>query len=379
MNESERTDVAARADIERRPVLRDAAYGGAMRSPVLSIIILNYNYAQFLRCSIDSALAQDWPYTEVIVVDDCSTDDSREIIAGYGDRVIPVLRPQNRGHAAGMNTGFQRSSGEIVVFLDSDDYLHPTALRRIAEGRVPDAAQYQYRLDLVGPEGRVIDTYPPKEFAWEDGDVRTALLTRGRYATTVTSGLAFSRSALNSILPMDEDAFRVGGDGYLVTVAPFYGRVVTIDEILGAYRQHGGNHSQFGTALGKAVRWRLDHDEKRYEALRSHAQRNGFEPLGELWRNDSMHLEGRAASLLLDPKKYSGSSETRRTIATCGLAACPTLPMSKRRRQFMKLWWRIVGWGPLPLARAALRWKLQAASRPQVVRRLAKLVRAAAG
>ena len=350
-----------------------------MQSPLLSIVILNFNYARFLRRSIDSALGQDWPNTEVIVVDDCSTDESREIIAGYGDRVIPVLRPQNRGHGAAMNIGFLRSSGEIVVFLDSDDQLHPNALRRIAENRVPDAAQYQYRMDLVWPDGRVVDTYPPKEFAWEDGDVRPALLARGRYATTVTSGLAFARRTLNAVLPMDEQAFRVGGDGYLVTVAPFYGRVVTIDEILGAYHQHGGNHSQFASALGNALRWRLEHDEKRYEALRAHAQRNGMEPRPELWRNDPLHLEGRAAALLLNPKDHGGSSDTRKAIARCGLAACPTLPMSKRRRQFMKLWWRVVGWGPLPVARAALRWKLQAASRPLVIKRLAKLVRAAAG
>jgi hypothetical protein len=224
-----------------------------------------------------------------------------------------------------------------------------------------------------------LDTYPPKEFHWEDGDVTDALLTRGRYATTVTSGLAFSRSALSSIMPMDERAFRQGGDGYLVTVAPFYGSVITIDEILGAYRQHGTNHSQFGTAIGPCVRWRMDHDKMRYAALMSHAQRQGKKPHPELWQNDPLHLEGRIASLLLSPQEHPESSDTRRAIAKCGLAACHTLPMSQKRREFMMMWWRIVGWGPLPLARSALRWKLQAASRPVVVKRLAKLLRAAVG
>jgi len=350
-----------------------------MESPLISVIILNYNYSRFLPDCIGNALAQDWPNKEVIVVDDCSTDHSREIIGKYGGQVISVLQPQNRGHGAGMNAGFARSKGSIVIFLDADDYLYPKAMRRIVESQVPGAAQYQYRLDLLDTDGRVVDTYPPKEFVWEDGDVTNALLTRGRYSTTVTSGLAFSRPALDCIMPMDEQAFRQGGDGYLVTVAPFYGPVVTIDEVLGAYRQHGANHSQFGAALDECVRWRITHDISRYRALTSHAQRHGRKTIPDPWQNDSLHLEGRMASLLLNPVRHPDARDTRAAIAGRGLAACQSLPMSRKRREFMMLWWKIVGWGPLPLARAALRWKLQAASRPLVVKRIAKLVRLATG
>jgi GT2 family glycosyltransferase len=352
---------------------------GAMESPLLSVIILNYNYSRFLSASINSALGQDWPNREIIVVDDCSTDDSRAIIASFGAQVIPVLQPQNRGHGAGMNAGFARSKGDIIIFLDADDCLYPKALRRIAERQSPNATQYQYRLDLVDEAGQVLDTYPPKEFVWEDGDVTSALLARGRYSTTVTSGLAFSRSVLDRIMPMDEQAFRQGGDGYLATVAPLYGLVVTIDEVLGAYRQHGANHSQFGGALDKSVRWRITHDILRYQALTTHAQRLGKEPLPDPWQNDPLHLEGRMASLLLNPAEHPDARDTRKTIARRGLAACHSLPMSRKRREFMMLWWNIVGWGPLPLARAALRWKLQADSRPLFVKRLAKLVRLATG
>jgi glycosyltransferase involved in cell wall biosynthesis len=342
-------------------------------------VITNFNYAAFLPRSIDSALAQDWSNKEIVVVDDCSTDHSREVIGGYGNRVIPVLQPQNRGHGAAMNAGFLKSTGDIVIFLDADDYLYPTALRRIVESRSPETAQYQYRLDLLGADGKVIDTYPPKEFRWDDGDVTEALLTRGRYATTVTSGLAFSRSALDHIMPMDEEAFRMGGDGYLVTVAPFYGRVVTIAEILGAYHQHGGNHSQFAADMVRRARWRMDHDMMRYQALTNHARRQSKSPRPDLWRNDPLHLEGRMASLLFEPSEHPHSHDTRQAIARCGLTACRSLPMSRRRRGIMRLGWWIVGWGPLPLARSALRWKLQAESRPAIVKQLAKILRAAAG
>src|SRR5262249_61789343 len=94
-----------------------------------SIVINNYNYGRFLRDAIGSALNQSYPHVEVIVVDDGSTDGSREIIAGYGDRIIPVLK-QNGGQASAYNARVARSCGKVMLFLDSDDMLLRTAVER---------------------------------------------------------------------------------------------------------------------------------------------------------------------------------------------------------------------------------------------------------
>src|SRR5687767_6151914 len=91
---------------------------GPMDGPLVSIIIDNYNYARFLPAAIDSALGQTYPNTEVIVVDDGSTDTSREVIRSYGGRVVPVLK-ENGGMMSAYNAGFSVSRGEVVVFLDS--------------------------------------------------------------------------------------------------------------------------------------------------------------------------------------------------------------------------------------------------------------------
>ena len=76
-----------------------------MSNALVSIIVNNYNYQRFLTEAIDSALKQTYCNTEVIVVDDGSTDGSLEIIASYGRRIIPLLKG-NGGQNSALNAGF---------------------------------------------------------------------------------------------------------------------------------------------------------------------------------------------------------------------------------------------------------------------------------
>tara|TARA_B110000967_G_scaffold78239_1_gene80926 strand:+ start:105 stop:758 length:654 start_codon:yes stop_codon:yes gene_type:complete len=95
---------------------------------MISVIIPNYNGAKFLREAIDSALDQQGVELEVIVVDDGSTDDSREIIESYGDKIRTIFQ-HNQGACAARNAGLAIARGESVFFLDSDDLLYPDALQ----------------------------------------------------------------------------------------------------------------------------------------------------------------------------------------------------------------------------------------------------------
>jgi hypothetical protein len=79
------------------------------------------------------------------------------------------------------------------------------------------------------------------------------------------------------------------------------------------------------------------------------------------------------------PVEHPNVRDTRKAIATCALSASRSLPASRKRRELMMLWWKILGWGALPLARSVLQWKLNPASRPIAIKRLAKLMRATAG
>ncbi|MFV4641084.1 glycosyltransferase, partial [Mycobacterium tuberculosis] len=91
--------------------------------------------------------------------------------------------------------------GDHVIFVDADDYLHPDALETMLAAWQPGVAQVQARLDLVDPDGRAYDIFPPPESPLAQGDVRPLLARCGRYATTVTTGLAFTRQALEAVMP----------------------------------------------------------------------------------------------------------------------------------------------------------------------------------
>src|SRR5262249_9450860 len=117
---------------------------------LVTIIINNYNYAQYLRYAIDSALAQTYSPIQVIVVDDGSIDDSRQVIQEYRDTILPVFK-SNGGQGSAFNTGLRHCSGDYVIFLDADDILLPHTVEHIVEvfQSNPDTAKVEYRMEII--------------------------------------------------------------------------------------------------------------------------------------------------------------------------------------------------------------------------------------
>lgn len=97
------------------------------RHPIVSVIIPTYNRAQMLRQAVESVLEQDYPCTEILVIDDGSVDDTPMVLADYEDR-IRFFRQENTGVSAARNLGIRASRGELIAFLDSDDYWLPEKL-----------------------------------------------------------------------------------------------------------------------------------------------------------------------------------------------------------------------------------------------------------
>ena len=344
-------------------------------TPLFSIIVINFNYARYLGVAIDSALAQFGLSVEVIVVDDCSTDGSRALMESYGSRIIARYHDRNAGMSASANTGFAASRGDYVLFLDADDYLLPGAVQAFAEALSTGAVQAQARLQLIDASGRVEDIFPPLETSFAIGDVSSELARRGRYQTTVTSGLAFTRAALEKVMPIPEAAFDRSADGYLATVVPLYGRVASIEQPLGAYRRHSTNHSGFSANIATRARWRITHDEERYTALRDHGARVGVVISTAPGFRDPAHLEERIASLAFDPGAHPHASDSRARLAAHGMRVTLAADHNLKRKVIHTLIFFGAGFAPLPVARRLLAWKMERASRPQIIDRLSGWLR----
>lgn len=98
----------------------------SQHKPTVSVIIPCYNGARFLAETLESVLAQTYPYFEIIIVDDGSKDTTRDVASRYPQ--ARYIYQENRGVCATRNRGFQNSKGEYLVFLDQDDRLLPEAL-----------------------------------------------------------------------------------------------------------------------------------------------------------------------------------------------------------------------------------------------------------
>ncbi|MBV8152133.1 MAG: glycosyltransferase family 2 protein, partial [Candidatus Eremiobacteraeota bacterium] len=103
-----------------------------MRLPLVSIIITAYNYAHTVATAIKSALAQDYPNIEVVVMDNASTDPTPAVVAAFAhDRRVRYFRnAENIGMVPNHNEGLRRAKGEYVVFLSADDFLMPDFVSR---------------------------------------------------------------------------------------------------------------------------------------------------------------------------------------------------------------------------------------------------------
>ena len=206
-------------------------------NPLVSVIIGNYNYGRFIVKAIESVFNQTYRNFELIIVDDGSTDNSREIIESYGDKLTAIFQ-QNGGQGAAFNSGFAAAKGEIICFLDSDDYYYPEKIAKVVAAfeKNPDWVQISHGRTSIEADGTIIGRDPT---FFSQGDVTQLLLNYGRYAWSLTSGLAYKRWVLEKVLPIPK--LPHGADTYLTATVPFYGNIGCICEPLMFYRHHGNN------------------------------------------------------------------------------------------------------------------------------------------
>jgi glycosyltransferase involved in cell wall biosynthesis len=242
--------------------------------PLVSIIINNYNYASFLRTSIDSALGQTYSNIEVVVVDDGSTDHSLEIIRSYKNCIIPVLK-KNGGQASSINAGVQASSGSILCFLDADDIFYPRKVEKVIKifsmiGAQSKNILLNNFLEVIDKDRVLLKVDLVKEILSDPGEWRflkelsgSPLFFDGQlnkvstpeqaysfadkyrflpYLGVQTSGITMTKLLANKVFPLPEGGIRISADVFLVKAASLHGTIYSTNHVLTQYRIHGNNH-----------------------------------------------------------------------------------------------------------------------------------------
>ncbi|MGH8873655.1 MAG: glycosyltransferase family 2 protein [Acidimicrobiia bacterium] len=220
-----------------------------------SIVITSYNYARYLHIAIESALGQTTD-AEVVVVDDGSSDESGQIIRGFGSDIMAILFERNRGQAAALNAGVRASHGDIVMFLDSDDWAAPERTERVLEflASHPELDMIRHNVAQVDSEGHLLldSSY---DFDSES-DLRREIVQFGE-AIGTNIGLAFRRSFLERVGPIPE-SYRTNPDTYLKVAGAIAGRVGHIDQSLAFRRIHSRQATRRWTMDRTAAKSFLD-------------------------------------------------------------------------------------------------------------------------
>nr|WP_290227274.1 glycosyltransferase family 2 protein [Trichocoleus desertorum] len=212
----------------------------------VSVLISNYNYQQYLLNAIESVLKQSVKVDEIIIVDDCSIDNSQQLLQDNFldyNNIKLVLKDKNQGQLSCFNVGFEVSTGDIIFFLDADDIYEENY---IEEGlkfyEQNEKCDFLFcAFERFGDETQFVFYY---ERDRDLGCSAISTLHRRRWLGSPTSTLSMSRATLEKILPIPylED-WRTRADDCLVFGASLVGaRKFYLSQSLVKYRVHGKNN-----------------------------------------------------------------------------------------------------------------------------------------
>ncbi|MGE3905450.1 MAG: glycosyltransferase family 2 protein [Reyranellaceae bacterium] len=276
---------------------------GAADEPLITAVVNNYNYGRYLHNAIGSVLRQTYPRMELIVVDDGSTDHSREIIASYGDRVRPILSA-NGGQANAVNLAAAAARGDYTAFLDSDDFWVPSKIEKMVAlaAQRPDAGFLYHRYVNTDLHGNALSGAEPVTLLPADFR-RGYLKSGGSYWHTVMSTIFMRTDLVRRIVPIQTYPNREGADSILADCSIMMTRLAAHPEGLAYRRIHGANFYAAGRETHKRTRDIREGDIRRIEwrafCVRQILRRNGIEFDVDLdrneWRMINLYLLGRAS------------------------------------------------------------------------------------
>ena len=209
-----------------------------MSAPLISIVVPTLNQAQFIEQTLASIVGQNWPRLELIVIDGGSTDGTREIVGRYP--VTHFISEPDRGQADAINKGMQLAKGDILAWLNSDDYYLPLALARVAAalGEVRQPRLVFGSVMLLFENENRCRVEPAKAFPRAALDVSSCIYQPGAFWT---------RALWEKAGELNPDYhFVLDWDWWLRASA--YGDFIPLDECLAVYRFHAAHKTGSGSA-----------------------------------------------------------------------------------------------------------------------------------
>jgi glycosyltransferase involved in cell wall biosynthesis len=227
--------------------------------PSISVVTPTYNQAQFIAQAVESVRDQRYPKLEHLVIDGLSTDTTLEVLAPYADDLV-IVSEADSGQTEAINKGLRQASGDVICWLNSDDYLLPGALQAVGEffAAHPDVSWVTGDGVIVDIDGRPIQ-----------GPVRTYKQALRRFPPSVYLGLANSivqpatfwrRSVHEELGYLDESLhYTMDYDWWLRLLST--GRPGKLDRAMCGFRIHDASKS------GSLYQQMLEED---YQTFRTH-------------------------------------------------------------------------------------------------------------
>jgi glycosyltransferase involved in cell wall biosynthesis len=335
----------------------------------LSVIIANHNYADFVGAAITSALAIDWPDKEVIVVDDASTDDSRQVINCFSGKVAVYFRPKSNQLGCHM-FGFEQSTGDVVIFLDADDLLEPEVMQEVARVWRPGVSKVQFRMNLINSTGIQLGTAIPQFPRRESPErLRRTFLRTMAYTTPPGSGNAYSRNFVREVFGFSPSIPQ--SDAVLLTLAPILGDVLTIRKPIARYRLHNTSYSAMPALDASKLRERLHQDveKARFFATVCHQLRLPVPP--DALRYSLNHLQYRFGSYMVEPSAHPFSEDTMLSLVyRLGFSAITSSQVRLRDKAILLAWSIACVLTPPSFRRNFVQWRFAPMARPQLIKTL---------
>ena len=227
-----------------------------MTTPFVSVLIDTYNHERFIEEAIQSVLSQDFPASEreILVVDDGSTDRTPEILAKFSPQ-IRILRKSNGGQASAFNHGIPECRGELIAFLDGDDWWAPNKLTSVTNAMTanPEVGFVGHGIITVFPDGTQNTETLRDGFSFQANKLSGALLFRTRCSFLGTSRMTARRSLMEQIGPIPPE-IHIQADEYIFTLASVLKPTRILPEVLTYYRLHEGNGFQMLNANPEKLR-----------------------------------------------------------------------------------------------------------------------------